>query len=675
MKRAVILLFIHMQRVLLLCSLFFVSLSISAGVTTYTFTSKKWTSKVEAVTCDGKTDGWLCDKEAYEYMNGRVDAQGRLYSQGVSVKTSTTGAGATSVVVFEEVRRITFNFCQNSSKGRGIIYVQVGDHAPDSIVITKPAQSGQGVYNRDSIVAFNTPQTGKIKFWVTCKENAININTITIRSANGGSSPFTTDTYQLVTDITQLQDSDQVIVGVAKENCNYIMGYFDETKSVNNIHAIKAAYSVDRMQVAPDESAIYTLRTTTLDGEKVYLFQDELRYGEAYLVASGGKTKNRLALWNKLIDEKTYGNYGYWSIDIHPNGEAVITNKGNSVSKIIQYNAVNNPTLFGCYATQSQTPICLYRRVEALGDIAAIVAPMVYFGTTIETVGERTIEVTANRLMEDIQVSLTNGSLFTLSASILDRDGDQLTIRYENAAPGYYVDTLILQAGTVEKRVPVMLNRVALLPVNEAVKKDDYTLVYLNDVVVTKKYDTYIYVRDNTGSMLIYDNGDGETGKRYGAGLKTGDVLTGVSGRMYNYYGVPELSPVNAWIVTGTQTILPEQAEPTIDSADVCRYLQLDSVVINENQLTYKGKSYAIANKFNLPDFIEQIPTSVTCIVSYDWDVLTLYIVSQTEYTLPEAINKVSLDSQAEMIMQNGMLLVHTKQGLYTLTGQLVSPQ
>ena len=648
---------------------------LSAGITTYTFTSKKWTSKVEAVTCDGKTDGWLCDKEAYEYMNGRVDAQGRLYSQGVSVKTGTSGAGATSIVTFEEVRRITINFCQNSSKGRGTIYVQVGDHAPDSIVVTKPAQSGQGVYNRDSIIQLTTPLTGKIKFWVTCKENAINIHSITIRSANGGSSPFTTDTYQLVTDITQLQDSDQVIVGVAKENCNYIMGYFDETKSVNNIHAIKAAYSADRMQVAPDESAIYTLRTTTLDGQKAYIFQDELRYEEAYLVASGGKTKNRLALWNKLIDEKTYGNYGYWSIDIHPNGEAVITNKGNSVSKIIQYNAVNNPTLFGCYATQSQTPICLYRRVEALGDVAAIVAPMVYFGTTIETVGERTIEVTANRLMEDIQVSLTDGSLFTLSASVLDRDGDRLTIRYENAAPGYYVDTLILQAGTVEKRVPIMLNRVALLPVNEAVKKDDYTLVYLNDVVVTKKYDTYIYVRDNTGSMLIYDNGDGETGKRYGAGLKTGDVLTGVSGRMYNYYGVPELAPSTAWEVLGTQEVQPETIGATIDSADVCRYIVLDSVVFEQGMLIYKGQQYAVENKFNIPDFIEQKLSRVTCIVSYDWDVVTLYIVSQTEYTLPEAINKVSLDSQAEMIMQNGMLLVHTKQGLYTLTGQLVSPQ
>ena len=642
---------------------------LSAGITTYTFTSKKWTSKVEAVTCDGKTDGWLCDKEAYEYMNGRVDAQGRLYSQGVSVKTSTTGAGATSIVTFEQVRRITINFCQNSSKGRGTIYVQVGDHAPDSIVVTKPATSGSGVYNRDSIIQLTTPLTGKIKFWVTCKENAININTITIRSANGGSSPFTTDTYQLVTDITQLQDSDQVIVGVAKENCNYIMGYFDETKSVNNIHAIKAAYSADRMQVAPDESAIYTLRTTTLDGQKAYIFQDELRYEEAYLVASGGKTKNRLALWNKLIDEKTYGNYGYWSIDIHPNGEAVITNKGNSVSKIIQYNAVNNPTLFGCYATQSQTPICLYRRVEALGDIAAIVAPMVYFGTTIETVGERTIEVTANRLMEDIQVSLTDGSLFTLSASVLDRDGDQLTIRYENAAPGYYVDTLILQAGTVEKRVPIMLNRVALLPVNEAVKKDDYTLVYLNDVVVTKKYDTYIYVRDNTGSMLIYDNGDGETGKRYGAGLKTGDVLTGVSGRMYNYYGVPELAPSTAWDVLGTQEVQPETIGATIDSADVCRYIVLDSVVFEQGMLIYKGQQYAVENKFNIPDFIEQKLSRVTCIVSYDWDVVTLYVVSQELLSLEQSIPQTTTSSSPKVIMREGCLYVQRENQLYTITG------
>ena len=82
-----------------------------AGVTTYTFTSATWGSKVGATICDGITDGWICDRAGSEYATGRQDAQGRLYSQGVGVKTGTTGAGCTSVLEFEQVRRVTVNFC------------------------------------------------------------------------------------------------------------------------------------------------------------------------------------------------------------------------------------------------------------------------------------------------------------------------------------------------------------------------------------------------------------------------------------------------------------------------------------------------------------------------------------------------------------------------------------
>ena len=81
--------------------LFLFPLSVAAGVTTYTFTSKTWASKVGATVCDGITDGWKCDQEAYEYNAGRTAADGRLYSCGVGVKTSTTGAGATSVQTFQ----------------------------------------------------------------------------------------------------------------------------------------------------------------------------------------------------------------------------------------------------------------------------------------------------------------------------------------------------------------------------------------------------------------------------------------------------------------------------------------------------------------------------------------------------------------------------------------------
>ena len=644
-----------------------------AGVTTYTFTSVKWASKVDATVCDGVTDGWKCDKEASEYSAGRLDAEKRLYSCGVGVKTGTTGAGATSVVAFEDVRRITVNFCQNSGKGKGTFFFQVGDNEPQSIVVNKPAKSGEGVYNRDSIVLFDTPQSGKIKFWVNCTENGIYINTISIRSSSGGSSPFTMDTYQLVTDVEQLQDSDQVIFGVYKEGVNYIMGYYDEWESVNNIHAIKGRYSADRSMVEPDESAIYTLRMADLNGHSCYIFQDELRYEEAYLVASGGQTKNRLAVWNDVVSEKSYGNYGFWDIRIENGGEAVITNLGNSLAKIIQYNASNNPTLFACYADRSQTPVCLYRRVEATGDIPAIIAPFINFGTTIERSGTRTIAINANRLSADISVSLTHGEVFSLSANTLDRDGDNLTVSYTDVEPGHYVDTITFVSGEVRTQVAVLLNVQQVVSIAQAVTSEDHTIIYLNDVVVTKKYDNYIYVRDETGSMLLFDRGDGITGKRFGQGLKSGDPLSGVTGRYINYYGVPEISPSEQCTIDTNTEIEPEQAPQIIESTDVCRYLVLYNTVVNGwSDLTYNGRTYALSNKFNLSSYIKNVPTRTTVIVSYDYDVVTLYIVAQETQPIPDEIEDICIKQaqQNRVILHNGLLYVKTENGLYTLTGE-----
>lgn len=645
---------------------------LQAGVTTYTFTSLKWASKVGATVCDGRTDGWISDKDASEYNAGRLDAEQRLYSCGVGVKTGTTGAGATSVQSFTDVRRITVNFCQNSSKGKGTIYFQIGNNTPQALTINKPAKSGEGVYNRDSIVTFEPAQSGKIKFWVECTENGIYINTISIRSASGGSSAFTTDTYQLVTDVEQLQDSDQVIFGVYKEGINYIMGYYDEWESVNNIHAIKGNYSTDRSQVAPDERAIYTLRIADLNGQNAYIFQDELRYEEAYLVASGGQTKNRLAIWTDVVSEQNYGNYGYWDITIENGGEAVITNLGTSKAKIIQYNASNNPTLFACYADRSQTPVCLYRRVEAKGDIAAIVAPMVNFGTTIKTSGERTIQVNANRLTEDIRVTHTNPDIFSISSELLDRDGEELTVSYEVSKAGHYIDTLIFTAGEIQTQALVLLTVEHTKSVKEAVQSVDHAVVYLNDVVVTKKYDNYIYVRDETGSMLLFDRGDGVTGKRYGADLKAGDPLSGVVGRFINYYGVPEISPTEQFKVGQNVEVLPEQAGATIDSADVCRYMVLDSAVVNGwTELTYKGKNYAVENKFRLGSFIEDIPTRTYVIVSYDYDVVTLYIISQERY-VSQGIGQAEGATKNRLVIRDGVMMVETEHGCYTLQGEKV---
>lgn len=650
---------------------------LTAGVTTYTFTSSTWASKVGATVCDRVTDGWICNQAASDYSAGRQYPDGTWHMGGASVKTGSSGAGATSVLQFEEVRRITFNFCQNASDGRGVIYVQVGDNAPDSIRINKPAQSGTGDLNRDSTISLSTPQSGQIRFWVTCTRNAINLLSVSIRSASGGSSVFTMDTYQLVTDVNQLQDSDQVIFGVGQDGINYIMGYYDENESVNNIHAIKGRYSSDRMQVDPDERAIYTLRTADLNGHSCYIFQDELRYEEAYLVASGGRTKNRLALWTDVVDENTYGNYGYWDITIENGGEAVITNLGNSLAKIIQYNASNSPTLFACYQDRSQTPVCLYRRVEAMGDVAAIVAPMVNFGTTLETSGSRTIQINANRLTQDIAVTHTNPSVFTLSAEVMDRDGDELTISYNVSEAGHYTDTLTFSAGEITATAIVLLHLERTKSVSEAVQSADHAMVYLNDVVVTKKYDNYIYVRDLTGSMLLFDRGDGATGKRYGADLKAGDPLSGVVGRFINYFGVPEISPTAQFRVGTNGEVMPEQAAAQIDSADVCRYLVLDSAVVNGwTELNYKGMNYAVENKFHLSAFVTSVPTRAFVIVSYDHDVVTLYIVKQETYPSTPSGGETSAKNQPafrnRLILRDGVLIVESGQGCFTLQGEKI---
>lgn len=659
-----------MRRTFLAIVVAFSMCPLFAGVTTYTFTSLKWASKVGATVCDGTTDGWISNKDATEYSAGRLDAQGRLYSCGVGVKTGTSGAGATSVIAFEDVRRITFNFCQNSSKGKGTIYVQVGENEPLSIKINKPAASGEGVYNRDSIISIETPQSGKIKFWVECTENAIYINTISIRSASGGSSVFTMDTYQLVTSADQLQDSDQIIFGVAQDGINYIMGYYDEWESVNNIHAIKGRYSEDRMMVDVDERAIYTLRFAELNGQTVYIFQDELRYEEAYLVASGGQTKNRLALWNN-VESEAYGNYGYWDIAIEAGGKAVITNKGNSKAKIIQYNAQNNPTLFACYESQSQTPVCLYRRVEAMGDVPAIIAPLVNFGTTLKTSDARTVQINANKLTEDITVTHAN-NLFSLSSELIDRDGDNLTISYADASPGHYTDTIVYTSGEVRAESIVLLHVERTRTVEEAVRSTDNATIYLNDVTVTQKYDNYIYVRDETGSMLLFDRGDGITGKRYGADVKAGDPLSDVVGRFVNYYGVPEISPTEQFKIGTNTEVLPEQAGAVIDSADVCRYMVLDSAVVNGwTDLTYKGKHYAVENKFHLSTFDKDIPTRTYVIVSYDHDVVTLYIIKQERYS-SEGIEEIESGRKARLIMREGVVIVQTEEGLYTLQGEKI---
>ena len=662
-----------MNKILTLIVSVLFSSTLLADITTYRFVSKEWKSEVNATTCDGKTDGWVCDKAAYDYSEGYKDARDRIYSRGVSIKTSTSGAGATSIIAFEEVDAIEINFCQNASKGKGSIFVQVGNNEAQELVINRPPKS-MGQYNRDTTIQITAPETGQIRFWVECTENSITINTLTIYNGGSTSGTPTEGGFQLVTDVNQLKDNDEIIIGVHKPGVDYIMGYYDEYKSQNNIHAIHGKYSEDRMQVAANDDAIYTLHRTELDGNIVFYIEDNIRYESAYLVASGGKTKNKLALWDKLYDSGTYGNYGYWDISIDYDGEATIMNMGNNLGKYLQYNASNNPTLFSCYAEQSQTPVAIYRRVEPLGDTMAIIAPMTNFGTVLlqeqALTDQRTITINGYRLSEDISAELKHGYPFQLSTNNISKNGGKLTISYHVEEAGNYIDTLVLISGETRCEALVLLHAIAPITIAQAVQLDEYETVYLDSVVVTKKFDSYIFIRDTTGSMLIYDTGDG-TGHRYGSGLANGHVLRQVVGRFSNYYGVPEILPTQAWQVENNKVeCLPEEVTTTIDSADVCRYVRINNVVINENNIA----TSQIINEIEVKDafntgLINDVNTTLDAIVMLSWDTLQLWCVRQ-EVEQTNGTNTIVVDNQhRRKVIINQQLIIEINKQKYTVLG------
>ena len=643
---------------------------LTAGVSTYMFTDKDWNSKVASVACDNKTDGWVSDKPGNDYSGS--------YQIGVKVTARTTGAGATSVQTFEKVRRVTFNYA-TTTKGQGSISVQVGKNAKVDSVVTIANPS-----NRDMTIVLPEEQTGQVKFVVNCTKNSVYLNSITIYSSTGGANPFTIDTYQLVTDVAQLTDSDQIIIGVNVADMDYIMGFYDENTSKNNIHAIAGKYSADRTRVTPDDRAVYTLRKTVLDGQTVYYIQDEIRYVEAYLVASGGQTKNVLAVWDKLTDSKTYGNYGYWDIRVAADGTATIMNMGNSKGKYLQYNATGK--LFGCYASAgNQTPVCIYRCVEALGDTTLIVAPLTNFGTVCKTgvraTGSKTVTVNANGLNEDISVQLKHGAPFALSTTQIDREGDKLAITYEATEAGVYRDTLLLTSGEVTAEAMVMLNVVQPMKVAEAVRAEDYTTIYLDTVVVTKKYDRYIFVRDHTGSMLIYDTGDAD-GKRYGSGLKNGHVLAGITGRFQNYYGVPELVPTAKWQQQNKKTeclpepfmdiVTPGKTPAAVDSSHVCKYITLEAMVIDDQDMAASASVAAVkvVDAFHI-GLTRRIPTQLDAIVMLSHNEIQLWCVRQEEIgTAVESDHAPEHSTLPYKCIREGQLVIVYGDMVYSVDGK-----
>ena len=656
-----------------------------ATSTTYQFMSASWTSQVGSIKCDGKTDGWIGEANGEGYDGGKVyPVDGMLHNAGIQVTKALSGKKVTSVLEFENVRRVIVNYCV-SSNGKGDITIAIGDTTMSKHVEKSMKVNEDYSLNEDVEFVLLRERSGKVILSVeNITKSSVYINSITIKADNGSGDVFSTKVYHLVTDLTQLQDDDLIMIGVADGKTNKALGYYDADVSKNNIHAVNAKYDTEREYINANEEVTYVLnKAVSSKGADCFTIIDP--YAEAYLVASGGQTKNKLTIWDSPYDDKSFGDYGYWAIQVANDGKATIMSLGNSKGKYMQYNASGD--LFGCYESETQTAVSIYRQEEAK-DLTQpmIVASMVNFGTQVmrgtETLeGSKTIEVKANKLTEDISVSLKDGSVFSLNTPKLDRDGEKLTVSFNVPAAGKYEDALVLTSGEVTEEVPVHLTVARELTIAEAVKSGDFEYIYLNPLTVTKKNGLLVYVRDETGSMLLYDNGP--TDNHYAAGLEKGNVIREVEGKFQNYFGVPELHMMaKPKCDVQKVEVLPEIMTACADSADVCRYVVYEcvkvtdeggtSLVAGEETLPLSDKFKDLGSDSESFNMLSAGPKyTIEGIVSYDWDVVVLYPtkITKCEETGTENLKISGFEDFKIQMLPDGRMVITNGETTYDLRG------
>ncbi|MBR0196161.1 MAG: hypothetical protein IJQ32_07990 [Paludibacteraceae bacterium] len=92
-----------------------------------------------------------------------------------------------------------------------------------------------------------------------------------------------------------------------------------------------------------------------------------------------------------------------------------------------------------------------------------------------------------------------------------------------------------------------------------------------NVVTVTYQNGLYLYVKDNSGALLVY----GSINKEY----KNGDQIKGICGRYYSYYGLPEMKVEESTfggIYKGNAPVSPEVVS-SLSMNDLSKYVKFEN--------------------------------------------------------------------------------------------------
>lgn len=364
------------------------------------------------------------------------------------------------------------------------------------------------------------------------------------------------DTYTLVTDASDLQVGDQIIIAALDKEV--AMAAYVSGNNCKEVAVTKEGGSI----TAPAGVQFITLEAGADEGSFAFKTDDT-----HFLYAAGGtSTKN-----NYLKVTTTLNSAASFSISIAANGAAtVITTDPAVIKNTMRYNSTSK--LFSCYAS-GQQDIGIYK-LQSGGDTpdptpvkvaTPICAPV--NGSTVEPSSTITLSCATEGVnyrkgnSEDALVNF-EGNTFTLP----EEDGEY-TIFVQAMKAGLEDSDIAEFKFTVKAKLPAQ--EVAIAQAREGTKGTEYTVTG----VVTLKDGLNLYIQDETAGICVRVSD--------ASAFHVGDTIK-ATGTWDEYNNLTQLNPATAE-KTG-DGILPEPLALAI--SDIAENYEAQRIVISDTKVT-----------------------------------------------------------------------------------------
>ncbi len=272
-----------------------------------------------------------------------------------------------------------------------------------------------------------------------------------------GAMDQTTVTYNAVKDPACLTEGAKVFFGTSKEGEDYIMGFYSEEISKNNIKGVAATYGENRHTVTAEQAYAYTVK----------------REGDYYIFVDQDGNYLRPISDSKLRSSTTLDNQAKWTIGAINQDDATVEVKNAGFSsRYIYNNCQGTNEIFNIYSGYDPSYLAktiLYASTapewedRVLDSWMAVDTTLLDWGqiepdTTYASDENwkdwgdaRRFTLTFNDLTDDIIVTLTGSETFYCGTEMIRKDAKQpveITVYWETDEVGVYTGQLTLSTAT-----------------------------------------------------------------------------------------------------------------------------------------------------------------------------------------------------------------------------------